>query len=47
MENIEENLKNLSLCFRNRLNILIKTIIEKKNLDAVLLILCKHFRLKI
>lgn len=41
MENLEENIHNLSLCFRNRLNIFIKAIVEKKNLDAVLLILCK------
>lgn len=42
MENFEDNIHNLSLCFRNRLNILMKNIIEKKNLDAILLILCKN-----
>lgn len=41
MENFEENMHNLTLCFRNRLNILIKNIIEKKKIDAILLILCK------
>ncbi len=42
MENFEENIQNLSLCFRNRLNILIKHIIEKENLDAILLIFCNN-----
>lgn len=40
MENFEENINNISLCFRNRLNILTKHILERKNLDAILLILC-------
>lgn len=39
--NFEQNIENQSICFRNRLNIIHKQILEKKNLDAILLILCK------
>jgi hypothetical protein len=40
MENLESNIENLSVCFRNRLNIVMNHILAKKNLDAILIILC-------
>jgi hypothetical protein len=36
-----ENNRNLNLLFRNRLRMVKKEIIEKRGLDAILLIFCK------
>lgn len=36
-----ENNRNLNLIFRNRLRIVKKEILEKRGLDAIILIFCK------
>jgi len=39
-----ENNRNLNLIFRNRLRIVKKEILEKRGLDAIILIFCKKKR---
>lgn len=45
METLNDNNKNLHLFFKNRLNQIRKNIIEKKNLDGVILIFCNFNKL--
>lgn len=40
-----ENNRNLNLIFRNRLRIVKKEILEKRGLDAIILIFCKKRRI--